>query len=128
MGGLIDDSVEVGREALEEAVEKAALSCARGPVQAATIHEIIETGCVAYELVPNRFTHRGQVWERKRGDLAWSSWEGLRKRLKAAGFTVRTVFVRNKQGTVVRKEYEVRWRTDPLTSEQVANQEGSPPF
>lgn len=128
MSGLLDDSVEIGREALEEAVEKAALSCARGPVQAATIHEIIETGCVTYHLVQNRYTYRGQVWERERGELRLSSWQALKNRLKAAGFTVRTVVVRDTKGTVVKKEYQVRWRPDPLTSEQVANQDGPPPF
>jgi len=112
MNSLLDDTVVVGREALEEAVEKAALSCARGPVQASAILEIIETGCLTYRLVPNRWTYRGQVWERERGDLGFESWMNLKGRLKRAGFEVRTTMERD-GGTIVAKRYEVRWKTDP---------------
>lgn len=115
MNGLLDDSVEVNREALEEAVEKAALSCARGPVQAATIHEIIETGCVTVLLVPwtgyrpvyVRASHRQQIG---RAGISFDSWQGLNRRLRAAGFDVRVAF--DKSVTPPIKRYDVRWRLD----------------
>lgn len=111
MNGLIDQSVVIGREALEEAVEKAAMSCARGPVQAATVIELIETGQVTVEALPFRWSPTGVRAQIGKADISRESWEGLKRRLKLAGFDVRIEWTVNENKARV-KAYVVRWRTD----------------
>jgi hypothetical protein len=116
MNGLIDPSVEIGREALEEAVEKAAMSCARGPVQAATVIELIENGFLPVEFVDFRWSHTGTRAQIGAADIAPSSWQGLKTRLQRAGFEVRVEWtVKDKKRA---KAYVVRWRTEQKGSVQ----------
>lgn len=109
MNGLIDDTVVIGREALEEAVEKAAMSCARGPVQAATVIELIENGFLPVEFIDFRWSHTGTRAQIGHADISRESWEGLKRRLIQAGFEVRVEWtVKDKKRA---KAYVVRWKT-----------------
>lgn len=87
---LVAPGVRVTRETIEEAVENLALTCARGPVQYATIVELIETGTlVGVEYVvpaPSPWTKTKTTTKYGQHRLAYQSWMNMRKRLKAAGF------------------------------------------
>lgn len=91
----LSGKVPLSRESIERAVEAIAMSCARGPVQAATLVELIENGGklgIGLKEIP-KFDHitRKQMTIRTYGSrgISYSSWRGLAKRLTYAGFTIR---------------------------------------
>lgn len=98
---MIDPEVPISRENMEQAVEKMALACARGPVQHSTMLEIIELGYmpVGEKAIVLPMERRGQGRDGGGGrtlvrtygtrGLSLSSWQGMEKRLRAAGFTVK---------------------------------------
>ena len=79
--------IRVTEASLIEAAERVALSCARGPVQMATVIEIIKAGEVAINKTSASFTPSGFVTSFGPHKLPWLSWSPLSTRLKAGGFT-----------------------------------------
>lgn len=91
----LSGKMPLSRDSLERSVEAIAMSCARGPVQAATLAELIENGGklgIGLKEIP-KFDHitRKQMTIRTYGSrgISYSSWRGLAKRLVYAGFTIR---------------------------------------
>lgn len=107
--GLLAPGTPINRDTLEEAVERAALACARGPVQAAAVTSLIETGSISASLEWNTWA-RTEVPTFGRYSLTWGSWSNLKKRLELAGFEVRKVKVRFKQGREVGWRWDVYWK------------------
>ena len=79
--------IRVTEASLIEAAERVALSCARGPVQMATVIEIVKTGEVTIKKTSAPFVTSGFVTSFGPHNLPWSSWSPLSTRLKAGGFT-----------------------------------------
>lgn len=89
--GIVDEGVPVTRDTIEKAVEQIAISCCRGPVQVATVLELIESGKVERTLyrIPGRGLDNALLLGSARLDN--SSWRNLKKRMSVAGFRFKTV-------------------------------------
>ena len=103
---LVSELVPVTRETLTEAVETAAMACARGPVQLATVVELIAMGRMPIFVEPipvYHGPHRQYAVRYGRARLASASWRNLKKRLKTAGFVI--------QHDAVDTEVRMYWTT-----------------
>lgn len=91
----LSGKMPLSRDSLERSVEAIAMSCARGPVQAATLAELIENGgklTLGTKEIPKfDYLTKKQMVIRTYGTrgIEYSSWRGLAKRLQYAGFTIR---------------------------------------
>lgn len=113
MSGLLGQGVPVNRETLELAIERAAMSCARGPVQARVVSILIQDGHVrqTLEKVPAYMSpSSGTAWFWD-GDfrLDKGSWANLKARMEAAGFRFEMKQDRDIDGKLHARSWRVFW-------------------
>jgi hypothetical protein len=80
---LLSADVPITAEVLEDAIERAALACCRGPVQVVTVLTLIQTGEIYDKVEYSPFARSGS-WTVGTSDLGYASWRNLCKRLRAA--------------------------------------------
>lgn len=109
--GLLAPGMPVNRDTLELAIERAAMSCARGPVQAAVVQYLIENGSIEAEMVYPSYARSGMI--EFPFSIAWSSWKNLQARLEAAGFAFRQVRTKFNRGAAIGWRWDVYWGEVP---------------
>lgn len=105
---FLKDGTPITRDTVDQAVEALALACALGVRQHGAILQLIETGKLETSLqrVPAPGYQTAQVFS---NGLSFRSWQGMAKRLKRAGFSVKRTLLPN-----AGLRYELFWGTaDP---------------
>lgn len=104
---FLKNGTPITKDTVDQAVEALALACALGVRQRSAILQLIETGKLETSLqrVPAPGYQTAQVFS---NGLSFRSWQGMAKRLKRAGFSVKRTLLPN-----AGLRYELFWGPVP---------------
>ena len=109
---FLAEGTPINKDTINEALEAAALSCARGIRQHEAIVQLIETGrLTSHVAYPPGPVYRGGVSVFDCG-ISQESWRAMVKRLRLAGFQTKTIWNNGK------RTVELFWGLPPKRGEE----------